>query len=445
MPQSLHSSTDKPVTFLRIIQLVLPIMFSNMAVTIAGIVDIAFLGHYGDSFMIGGLALAGSVLLLILGSCNFLRAVGTGFFAQAYGNNDAKTMLYQLIRLLSLAIFLSLCVIIFNHHIHYFFVSLLSPNQAIQGAFTDYLLLRLYGVPAILVTYVLIGWLIAIQKMSAVFIVQVGMTVSNIIMSYYFVVVNDWGVWGAALGTVYADYIGLILSIFFVLYTRPFKLPVKVIAFNRLWTKKDIQEIMQHSFNFILRTLLLSASLLLFTDLSETFGTKQFAANTIIWQIFMVTVYLLDSFAYVAESLCGKAYGAKNPQLLKNIIHTITFFSYLCAIGIGLFLWLFIDLITPLMTRDIYIRSLVHQSALWLSLLPFIGLGCFLLDGIYIGLLQTRIMRNYLIISFIVYLLLHNMLVGQFGISGLWIGIMLFFFMRSLAVIHLPQFFNSHK
>ena len=62
------------------------------------------------------------------------------------------------------------------------------------------------------------------------------------------------------------------------------------------------------------------------------------------------------------------------------------------------------------------------------------GVGCFQLDGIFIGATQTVDMRNMMLISLAIYILAWALLTPAFGNHGLWMSLLIFFLIRAITL-----------
>ena len=71
---------------------------------------------------------------------------------------------------------------------------------------------------------------------------------------------------------------------------------------------------------------------------------------------------------------------------------------------------------------------------IWIILSPIISFLSFHLDGVFIGANLTKIMRNSVFISFIIYLILIYLLVPNYDNYGLWIAFMVFMLSRGLLL-----------
>jgi MATE family multidrug resistance protein len=80
------------------------------------------------------------------------------------------------------------------------------------------------------------------------------------------------------------------------------------------------------------------------------------------------------------------------------------------------------------------IKNLSFSYSYWVVIIPFISCFCFQFDGIFIGASQTKELRDAMIISVIIYLLAAFYLLNNFGNTGLWISLCIFFMARALTL-----------
>ena len=145
---------------------------------------------------------------------------------------------------------------------------------------------------------------------------------------------------------------------------------------------------------------------------------------------FTMFSYVMDGFAFAAEALCGKSYGAKDLPSFS------LFTSCLLRWGIGMALVttiiyigggrLFLQLITDssgvLATSDTYFY--------WVVLIPLAGFLAFVLDGIYIGATMTRYMLISSFLSAVSFFVVYFSLSALLGNHALWLAFILFLAMR---------------
>jgi hypothetical protein len=80
----------------------------------------------------------------------------------------------------------------------------------------------------------------------------------------------------------------------------------------------------------MVRTLLLVFAFSFFTNEAAKFGVVALAATHIVLQIMAFTAFFLDGFAYVAESLSGRSYGAKDKATFTMVLRRTTMAGRYC-------------------------------------------------------------------------------------------------------------------
>jgi MATE family multidrug resistance protein len=86
------------------------------------------------------------------------------------------------------------------------------------------------------------------------------------------------------------------------------------------------------------------------------------------------------------------------------------------------------------LTPNTDVQRLAGEMLGYASMLPLIGVWCFLLDGIFVGATRTADMRNLMLLSFAIYLAALAALLPWLGQAGLWIAHMIFFATRAVTL-----------
>ncbi|MDA1180858.1 MAG: MATE family efflux transporter, partial [Proteobacteria bacterium] len=179
---------------------------------------------------------------------------------------------------------------------------------------------------------------------------------------------------------------------------------------------------------------LLTFSFIFFTYLGNTISEDVVAANTILLNLIMLSAFILDAYAFSTEGIVGYSIGSKNKTLLTDVIKN----SFILSASTGLFISLIYlvgkDNFISIMTDLPDIKNLSFSYSYWVVIIPFISCFCFQFDGIFIGASQTKELRDAMIISVIIYLLAAFYLLNNFGNTGLWISLCIFFMARALTL-----------
>ena len=148
----------------------------------------------------------------------------------------------------------------------------------------------------------------------------------------------------------------------------------------------------------------------------------------------MMLAYGLDGFAHAAEALAGSAYGAGDGRAFRKAVNSSTVLAAVTALLISLIYLVFGSTIIGVMTD---IDEVLKQAQLylpWLIASPMIAVWSYQYDGIYIGALQTRIMRDTVGVSLIVFVILVLVTVPHGGNHALWASLMVFLLLRGVLL-----------
>jgi len=68
--------------------------------------------------------------------------------------------------------------------------------------------------------------------------------------------------------------------------------------------------------------------------------------------------------------------------------------------------------------------------------MPFIASFCYQFDGIFIGVSQTKELRNAMIFSVTIYLIISIILTNFYSNTGVWISLCIFMILRALSLFY---------
>ena len=417
-------STDR-----QIIRLAIPNIVSNITIPLVGLVDTWLVGHLDNPNYIGAVALGSVIFMFLYSGFGFLRASTTGFTAQAYGARRLDEAITVLGRGLLVAGFGALLILLFQLPLKNLAFSLMSGSDEMEKLAVTYFSVRIWAAPAALANYVLTGWFIGMQNSKSPMIVAIVVNVFNVIFSAYFILFRGMTTDGVALGTVIAQYSGLLTSlILFMIYYRKL---LKYWSFRLITSLKGLVIFMQVNKDILIRSLLLTGTFFYFTTFSAGLGDDYINLNSLMLQFLWILSYLVDGFAYAAESLVGKAVGAKNEPFLKHLIRRVFFISFVITAFITLLYLFFYDDLFSLLTSQASLKPLLEQHKFWIWLMPGIAFAAFVWDGIYIGALASVKLRNAMIVSsLLVFLPLIHWLPGVLGNHGSWLALLAFLLAR---------------
>lgn len=416
----------------KILRLAIPNIISNISVPLLSMVDLAIAGHMGSISFIGAVAVAGVIFNFIYWNFGFLRMGTTGFTAQAYGARDFKESVEILIRSSVIAFSIAALLIIFQKPILEFAFLFIDASDATREPIKQYFYIRIWAAPCALMLYAFKGWFIGMQNSKIPMILAIVINVLNIGFSLLFVYILKLDFKGIALGTVVAEYIGLTLAIlFWVFYYGKLK---KYVVWKEIFIKEKLLQFFKVNGNIFLRTFCLVIVFTSFTTFSTKSGDTILAVNTLLLQLFTLFSYIMDGFAYAAESLTGKFIGAKNNNGLKQSIKYIFRWGWGLTALFTVLYFFWGDQLLALLTNSKEVLTAAKQFYVWVLLVPICGFGAFLWDGIYIGATASRAMRDAIFIATFGYFAIYYLLEPFYANNALWIALLLFLLVRGLGM-----------
>jgi len=426
-----------------ILKLAVPSILANITVPLVGMVDIAVAGHLtggeGSAALIGGIAIGSMLFDLLYWNFAFLRISTGGMTAQAYGRwgaaraaaagaasaagsaeggapggpatafagaastsaaDAARSECAQtLLRSLGVALASALALIA----IQWIFVQgafcIVKCTPEVRDLAQQYFYIRIWAAPATLCLMAFKGWYIGMQDsvttMTLDLIINTVNIIGSIVLSLGLGVWAGFGFKGVAIGTVLAQYTGLLTAFLILLFKYRKKVFVgSDLSFSQLFRSDKTKKFFSMNGDISVRSLCFIAIYIGFTIISARYGDTLLATCSIMMKLLMIFSYFIDGFAYAGEAMIGKYIGAKDPQSTRASLE----WNLVWCGGIAV-LFMFIygfggNLLLKLMTSDPTVLDAARAFIPWLLAMPFAGCLAFAFDGIYIGATDSRRVRN---------------------------------------------------
>jgi MATE family multidrug resistance protein len=418
-----------------ILRLSIPIFFANLAIPMVGIIDTALMGNLGNLSYLSATSVAANLFSMIFWSFGFLRMGTVGMVSQAHGQNNYKEIFNIILRNLLFVFTISLLILVTQYFILNLSLKIFDLSELTQQFYTLYFEIRIYSAPGELTLYIITGLFIGLQKTKISSLAVGFFSILNIILSILFVTKYDLNIKGVAYGTLYS---AIITSVIFLIYTFYYlsKHVSLKIDLKELIDINKIKNIFDINFNIFIRTILLTFSFLWFTYLGTQIGEDYIAANAILINLVFLSAFILDAYAFSTEGMVGYSLGKKDLNLFKTIIKNSFILSSITGLIISVVYFLANQYVINLMSDIEKIRVLSSQYVIWLIILPFIASFCYQFDGIFIGVSQTKELRNAMIFSVFCYLIISIFLTKYFSNTGVWISLCIFMILRATSLYY---------
>jgi len=421
----------------RVWSLTWPVVLANLTTPLVGAVDTAVMGRMPDPAFIGAVAVGATVFNALYWMVGFLRMGTTGLSAQAWGARDAGELGAVTARAVIVGAALGLLLLILLSTFALPALALFGASELVESLAATYLTLRVWGAPALLVHFAVLGTLFGLQRMGDALIVSVLLNVTNVVLDLLFVIGFGWGVEGVAIGTAISEWLAAVTGLALVL--RALRLRGAARPDRHALLRRDrLAALFGVSANLIVRSFFVQLPFFLFTVLGARLGENVLAANAVLIQLFFFMSYGLDALAHTAETLTGHAFGARDRATLRTATGYTLLWSLAVAAGISLVYAVAGGAIIDVLTTLPEIRADARTYLPWLAVLPLAAVGAFHLDGVFIGTTRTVALRNSMFAAFLCYLLTLWLTLDGLGNHGVWLAMTVFMVARSaiLAVLY---------
>ncbi|MCI7341088.1 MAG: MATE family efflux transporter [Prevotella sp.] len=422
-----------------ILSLAIPSIVTNITVPLLGLVDVAIVGHMGDASYIGAIAVGTMMMNVICWLFGFLRMGTSGMTSQAYGRGDSKEAATILFQAIALGAAIGILFVLFQPLLLRLFLFFMRPSDEIRAFASVYFHVCVFGLPAALVMYGLTGWFIGMQDTRTPMTVSIFQNIVNIMTSLLLVYVFGMKVEGVALGTLTAQYSGLLLALYILRrkYASHYQLlfsqfTLKPGDYSSFSYKHTLNRFFRVNRDIFLRTLFLVAVNAAFTSVGSRQGDVILAVNTLLFQFFTLYSYIMDGFAYAGEAICGKYYGAGNMPSFHACIRRLFAWGVIMTVVYTAAYYFGANDILHVLSNEQTVIEASEPYLLWVALIPVAGMGAFIWDGVFIGITDSRGMLLSCFVAAIVFAIILSLFFTTMGNHALWLALLSYLLARGV-------------
>ena len=423
----------------QILQIALPSIVSNITVPLLGMIDVAIVGHMGSPVYIGAVAVGSMIFNLVYWLFGFLRMGASGLTAQALGRRDLTEVTRLLVLSVGVALGIALLLIVLQVPLKWLMFWLIGPTADVVPYATTYFYIVIWGAPASLALFSLMGWYIGMQNTRIPLFISIMQNVVNILASLTLVYGFGMKIEGVALGTVIAQYAGLLVALgLLAKYYGRLRVHrgTGTLCFGETHNASPLLHFFAINRDIFLRTLCLVAVNLFFTSAGARQGAVILSVNTVMLQLYLFFSYFMDGFAYAGEALCGKAYGAHNGTAFRETLRRLWMWMVIVTIAYTLLYILGGRWIVSLLTDEPQVIETSREYLWWAWLIPVAGCVAFIWDGVFIGMTATRGMLVSSFLSALIFFAVYyfSLFTLHFSLHnhGLWLAQVIYLAMRGI-------------
>jgi multidrug resistance protein, MATE family len=373
----------------------LPSILSSLLEPLSGLVDTALVGQLSTRWL-AALAISVTIFNSFTWMFNFLVHASTQTISKSYANKNYSELASKIKISLGIAFGLGLFSCGFLYLIRTPLFLFTGAEKELIPLIESYFFIRLIGHPFTLLYTTLVSILRGLQKITFCFWIILFTTFLNIIISWLLLFKLNYGIEGAAIGTVLSNLLGVIISFTYLLRDSS----IREKYFNK--TKVELEHLFnfgKNSANIFGRSFFLTGSFFLSTKMSAFVGINSLAAHQILLQVWLFSSFFLDGIAISGNILGAKYVEEKNYKLLDLTFRKLLQLGFLIGLIFTLIYLAFSHQIIHIFTVD------QKVSAILLSIWPLIIITqipnaySFVYDGLMFGLEAFAFLRKHMIIG----------------------------------------------
>lgn len=369
-----------------------PLLLSLIAEPLTGLADTAFVARLGAA-QLAGLGAGAAVLSSLFWVFNFLGIGTQSEVARGEGSGDHERAGLANAQALLLSVLLGLAAALAGLAFLDPLVRLMGATGELEAPAKDYIAIRLWGAPAVLMSVAAFGTLRGLQDMRTPLWIAGGVNLLNILadplLIFGYGPIPRMEVTGAALASVVSQWVGAVAVV--TVTVRRLGWPARL----RLGELGQLAAIGRDLF---LRTASLNLFLLVTTRVATEGGADVGAAHQGIRQVWVFTALFLDAFAIAGQSLVAYFLGAGQQAECRRVAAVVCQWS----LGAGALL-----MAAMFLGRDLAAVALIPPAshAVFFSAWSVAALSqpvnalSFATDGIHWGTGDFRYLRNAVIVA----------------------------------------------
>jgi MATE family multidrug resistance protein len=413
----------------RVLALSGPLILASLSTPLLALVETAIAGHLPQSYYLGAVAVGTMVFNYVYWAFSFLRMSTTGLVAQARGAGRPDEIRTTLARAALIALAAGFVLVALAAPLKGAAFSLLSSSAEVKLHAERYVGIRIWSAPAALLNYVLLGWLMGMQRSGLAMVMEIFRGVTNVALALLFVWGFGWEVPGVAGASVAAEWIAATISL--LVAVRALRRVATPWAWRTILDGGAFRRLFGLNGDLFIRTQCLLIVFTSFTAGGAALGDATLAANAVLMNLFLLISYALGAYGQAASALVGSAVGEGNRSDLRQAMRVTTGWALgsaalaSAAIGLGG------NAMVRLLSGVAEVRTIAAGFLPYAAAMPLVSVLSFQLDGIAVGATRTGLVRNVLLVSFGAFLLIHWLLVPALGNHGLWLAMISFMVVRS--------------
>jgi MATE family multidrug resistance protein len=425
MRSSISARLDRDIA-----RLAIPALGALAADPLVSMVDTVFVGRLGV-VPLAALGVNTSIFAMTFVVFNFLAYGTTPLVARAVGRGDRAAAGDVVMQALLLAALVGGAATLLLELLAGPIVALMGAGGELRGPALSYLRIRALAGPAVLFVTAGHGAFRGYQDTRTPLLVTLGLNLLNLVLDPLFIFGFGWGLEGAALATLIAQWVGALWFIHMLLRTRSRELGIQ----PRLPALSEIRPFLKVGGELALRTVALIGTLTLATAVATRVGTVQVAAHQVATQIWLLLAMTVDSLAVAAQALVAGYRGSGDAAMARRASNRLLGWGLLSGITLGGLFFLLAPVLPRLFTDEPAVLAAVAGIFPFIVAMQPLNAVVFVWDGVFIGAERFRFLARQMAFSAAcAAVILFLVLPLGWGLTGVWWGIVALMLARAVTL-----------
>lgn len=415
-----------------IFALAIPTFFALIAEPLFLLTDSAIVGSLGTRAL-GGLGVAGQVLLTLAAVCIFLAYGTTAAVSRKFGAGDIPGGMRDGVDGLWLAILLGIAAIGIGWPLGPWMIDLLGASPEVAPYAVTYLRISLLSTPFLLIIMAGTGVLRGLQDARTPLVVAASSYIGNALLCATFVLVLNWGIAGSAWSTVLAQGAGAFWYVATIVRAarREGVSPVPSVA--------GLKASASAGFALFLRSVSMRVVALVTTAVAARLGDESIAAHQVSYNIWALLVFAMDAIAIAGQSIVGRYLGAGDVRGTKDATRRMIEWGVLSGLVFLVLVFLVLPWAHLPFTSDPRVAGLITASLVVVALMQPLSGVTMVLDGVLMGAGDQRYLAwasLWTMLAFLPFaLVLPHLATSQtWGLVGLWSAFAVWILARAITL-----------
>lgn len=411
-----------------ILRLAIPALGTLAVDPLLTLVDTAFVARVGVQEL-AALGVDTAILGFVFFGFNFLAYATTPLVAQALGRGAPAEARRWVGDALVLAVILGFITTVVIEILAPWFVSLMGAGPAVADPAVAYLRIRGLATPAVLLVTAGHGAFRGYQDTKTPLYVALGVNLVNLLLDPLLIFGAGWGIEGAAIATLVAQYAGAIWFLRLI--------AARSMADRPAALRQAIPTILALGRNGILvsiRTGLLLFGLTFAAATATRLGAGEIAAHQVVMQVWLLAAMVADAFAIAGQAMVGETVGTRDRAGVGRLSQRLLLWGLLTGMLLLVAFMVGVPLLGHLVD-DREVGALAISAGEVAGWMMPVAAPLFVADGIFFGLLAFgKIIASTGLGAVTLVLLLTVTSLGA-SLDGIWWAIAAMLVARGLVLL----------